>query len=78
MKTKELRNKVIHKVNEINDDNLLNDLIKILDNSTDTDEVFRLSENHKKAISSAIDQIEKGDYLTNEECNKKIDEWLKK
>jgi len=40
--------------------------------------IYRLSDNHKMAIRQAIDQIEKGDYLTNVQSNQQIDEWLNK
>lgn len=76
MTTNELRHKVIDKVSKLNDETLLNDLIKLIDNNIDDDEIYRLSDNHKKAVNTAIDQIEKGDYLTKEQSNKKTDEWL--
>lgn len=78
MNTKELKHKVIDKINQLEDDNLLIDLIRIIDNSAIDNEIYRFSENHKKAIDTTIDQIEKGDFLTNEQSNKQIDEWLKK
>ena len=78
MTTNELKHKVIDKINELDDDSLLKDLIRLIEDSTDDNEIYRLSDNHKKAINTAIDQIEKGDYLTNEQSNKEIDEWLKK
>ena len=36
------------------------------------------TDNHKNAINKAIDQIGNGDYLTNDQSNKQIDEWLNK
>ncbi len=69
MTTNELKHKVIDKNNEIEDDCLLKDLIKLIEDSTDDNEIYRLSDNHKKAINTEIDQIEKGDYLTNEQSN---------
>jgi len=69
MTTNELKHKVIDKINELEDDSLLKDLIKLIEDSTDDNEIYRLSDNHKKAINTAIDQIEKGDYLTNEQSN---------
>lgn len=76
MTTNELRHKVIDKVSKLNDETLLNDLIRLIDNNIDDDEIYRLSDNHKKAVNTAIDQIEKCDYLTNEQSDKKTDEWL--
>jgi hypothetical protein len=78
MTTKELRTRVIKKINEIDDESLLLDLIRLIDDSTEDNEIYRLSDNHKMAIHQAIDQIEKGDYLTNEQSNQQIEEWLNK
>ena len=78
MTTNELRHKVIDKVSKLNDETLLNDLIRLIDGNIEDDEIYRLSDNHKRAVDKAIDQIEKGDYLTNEQSNKKINEWLNK
>lgn len=78
MTTNELKHKVIDKINELDNDGLLIDLIRLIEDSSDDTEIYRLSDNHKKAINTAIDQIEIGDYLTNEQSNKQIDEWLNK
>lgn len=78
MTTNELRHKVINRINELDDDSLLKDLIRLIEDSIDDNEIVRLSDNHKNAIHIAIDQIEKGEYLTNEQSNKQIDEWLNK
>ena len=78
MTTKELKHKVIGKINELDDENLLNDLVRLIDDNVDENEIYRLSDGHKKAIHKAIEQIETGDYLTNEKSNKLIDEWLNK
>ena len=78
MTTKELQHTVIDKVKELEDDNLLNDLIKLIDDNYIDDDIYQLSTNHKTAIEVAIKQIEDGDYLTNEQSNKEIDEWLNK
>ena len=78
MTTKELKHTVIDKVNELEDDNLLNDLIKLIDDNIIDNDIYQLSSNHKTAIDIAIKQIENGDYLSNEQSNKEIDEWLNK
>jgi len=78
MTTNELKHKVIDKINGLSDDGILKDLIRLIEDSTDDNEIYRLSDNHKNAINTAIDQIEKGDYLTNEQSNRQIDEWLNK
>jgi hypothetical protein len=41
-------------------------------------EIYRLSDNQKVAIDTAINQINNGDFLTSEQANKEINEWLNK
>jgi hypothetical protein len=78
MTTIEMKNQVIGKINQITDKELLMDVYKLLNDSFNDDDVYRLSDNHKLAIDTAIEQIKSGDYLTNDQANKEIDEWLNK
>lgn len=75
MTTKDLREKVIDKVSKLEDEALLNDIMNLIDDKAD-DRIYRLSDDHAAAIDTAINEIEKGDYLSNEQANKLIDEWL--
>lgn len=76
MTTLELKSKVIDKVNTITDNDLLKDLIKLIENNSDDADIYRLSDNHKMTIGIAIEQIKKGDFISNQQANKEIDEWL--
>jgi hypothetical protein len=77
MTTIELKRRVIDKVNKVNDESLLMDLMRLVDDSDDK-EIHRLSYGHKIAIQTAINQIDSGDFLTNDQADKEIDEWLNK
>jgi hypothetical protein len=77
MTTIELKRRVIDKVNKVNDESLLLDLMRLLDDSDDK-EIHRLSNGHKIAVQTAINQIDNGDFLSNDQADKEIDEWLKK
>jgi hypothetical protein len=78
MTTLELKNRAIGKINQINDDELLTEVIKLLDNSFDDSEIYQLSDKHKIAIEEAKFQISNGEILTDEQANKEINEWLNK
>jgi len=78
MTTIELKNKVISKINQLNDDEILEEVYKILYSNFDDNEIYQLSDNHIIAIEKAKAQIERGEYITNEKANKEIDEWLNK
>jgi len=52
--------------------------LKVIDKVNDLNDTYQLTSNQKIAIDIAITQIEKGEFLTNEQSNKEIDEWLNK
>ena len=74
----ELKNKVISKINQINNDEILNEVYQLLDDSFEDTKIYQLSENHKNAIEIAKDQIDNGEFLTNEQANSEIGKWLNK
>jgi hypothetical protein len=78
MTTIEMKNQVIGKINQLTDNELLMDVYKLLNDSLEDSDVYILSDNHKIAINKAISQIDNGDFLTNDQSNKEIDEWLNK
>ena len=76
MTTIEMKNQVIGKINQLTDNELLMDVYKLLDDSLVDSDVYKLSDNHKIAIDRAISQIDNGDFFTNDQANKEINEWL--
>lgn len=78
MTTIEMKNQVIGKIHQLNDDELLIDVFKLLNNVIEDSDVYRLSDHHKIAVDRAISQIANDDFLTNDQSNKEVDEWLNK
>ena len=78
MTTIEMKNQVIGKINQLTDNELLMDVYKLLNDSSMDTEIYKLSDNQKAAIDTAIEQINNGDFLTCEQANKEINEWLNK
>lgn len=78
MSTIELRKKVIEKIKKIDDENLLNDVNKLIDLEAADLEVYKLNSEQRAAIAEAQIQIKNVEFLTDEEASKEINEWLKK
>lgn len=78
MKTAEIREKLIREINSSHNKNLLEELYRYLDRENKTQKTYNLSDEQKLAIEEAREQINNGDYLTSEEANQEIDEWLKR
>ena len=78
MSTIELRKKVIEKIEKIDDENLLNDVNKLIDLEMSDNEIYYLNEEEEQAVMEAENQIKNGQFLNDEEAKKDIAEWLKK
>ena len=75
MSTVELRQKVIKKIELLNEDHLLEELLALIDFQTDS-EPYKLSKEQKEAVDEAREQIKNGEYYTNDEVEGEIDTWL--
>lgn len=77
MSTVELRKKLIEKIQKTQDDRILEEAFRLLELETTEDiEIYKLNDDQKKAIGEARQQIKNGQFLTEEQANKEIDEWL--
>jgi hypothetical protein len=60
----------------IEDEEPLSEIISIIDKSDRT--IYQTTPEQRKAIKEGQDQIAKGNFFTNEQVEKEIDEWLGK
>jgi hypothetical protein len=80
MSTIELRERLINKISHTEDENILAEVNRLLgiETQSEADDVFIFTETEKMKIEEARLQIKNGDFLTHDEANKEIDEWLEK
>jgi predicted transcriptional regulator len=78
MSTIELRKLLIEKIQLTEDDKLLEEASRLLEVEIEESDVYILNDKQKEAIEEGRKQIVKGEYLTDEESNREIDEWLSK
>jgi len=77
MSTVELRKRLIEKIQKTQDQRILEEAFRLLELETAEDiEIYRLNDDQKIAINEAREQITNGQFLTEEQANKEIDEWL--
>lgn len=75
MSTAELKLKVINRITNITDNNLIEQIHRLIDFELEKD-VYELSEEQIQRIAEAREEYQKGDTLTNEEAIKEIEKWL--
>ena len=78
MLTKEMKKQLIDKIQSTDDANILEEVYRILEVSTQEVDMIVLSDDQKTKIDRGIKDIEEGRYLTHDEANREISEWLKK
>jgi len=78
MLTIELRRRLIDKIQKTENGDLLAEAYRLLELETGDIEMYKLNDDQRKAIDEARQQINSGQFLTDEHSNKEIDEWLSK
>lgn len=76
MTTIEIRKKLIEEINLSDNESLLEEIYRFLNLENEMQEIYHLNLEQNAAITEARSQIKNGDYLTNEEANLAIDQWL--
>ncbi|WP_432672344.1 hypothetical protein [Flavobacterium sp. SM2513] len=73
MTTLTLKNYLVSKINSIEDDSVLVKIKTIIDQN---EEVYILSDSQIRKVEKSRNQIENGNFLTQKEMDKKVEEWL--
>lgn len=78
MSTVELRKRLIDKIQKTDNEHLLKEAYRLLELEIDDLDIYKLSEDQRKAINEGRQQIKNGQFLTEDQANNEIDEWLSK
>jgi hypothetical protein len=75
MATLELKEKVIEKIKEANDDAVLEEIYQLLNGSKKSD-LYTFTESEWDEIEHSRNQIKIGESILENELNKKVEKWL--
>lgn len=75
MTTIELKKKLIKRINNIEDELLLEEISRLLDVEKDESDIYYFTKEEREAVEEARKQYARGEYKNNEEANKLFDEW---
>jgi len=78
MSSEEIKSVLHESIENIEDDDFLLSVKEIIDSKYGLSTIPKVSDNQMKRILESEDQIEKGNFLTNEEADKLVNEWLRK
>jgi predicted transcriptional regulator len=73
----ELKEKLIEKISNTDDKKMLERITWVIDIDPETENIYEMSAEEKAAVQEGLDDLDNGKRITNEESNKRADEWLK-
>ena len=76
--TMNVKERIKQRVNDINDPQLLDELLKAVELEHEIDHIDELTNPEKKAIDEGISDAESGKLHSNSEASQLVKEWLKK
>lgn len=78
MTIQDLKHKLITRINQSKDNQLLEEMYRLLaDDDSDTD-ILELSKEQAETVEQAQREYRNGQFLSQEQADKEIDEWLDK
>ena len=79
MSTAELKEKLIAQINDTDNYQLLTEISTMLYiESKSVNGVYQMSEAEREAVEDGLNQIRNGQWISDEEANRQIEEWLRK
>lgn len=78
MSTIELRKCLIDKIQNTDNQPSLEEAYRLLQLETEDIEIYKLSPEQKNIVNESRKQIKSGKFLTNDQADSEIDEWLSK
>ncbi len=77
MSTEQLKNLVIDRISEIEDENFLQAIKTILDSNLAPASIYKVTEAQRQKVEIGITQLNNGQIISNEDLEKEEDAWLK-
>ncbi len=74
----ELKNQVKDRIESVNDEYLLEEILNLIDFESEKEEIYIIPSDHQKELEISIEQMKNGDTISNEDVNAKVQKWLSK
>jgi hypothetical protein len=76
MATLELKKYLVSKINQIDDDLILNEIVQLIDKKEST--VYQLSKEQINLVNEAKEQFKNGDFIDQDEMDRRVEAWKKR
>ena len=76
MAISELKRRLIDKIRKMDNEDLLQKILRLLEPGSEEDDLYELSAGQRNAINEGREQIRRGQFFPDAQANREIDEWL--
>ncbi|MBK9733435.1 MAG: hypothetical protein IPO92_00125 [Saprospiraceae bacterium] len=73
-----LKNQVKKRIESVNDEYLLEEILNLIDFESEKEEIYIIPPDHQKELEISLEQMKNGDTISNEDVNVKVQKWLSK
>ena len=74
----ELKLQIINRLSTIDDEQVLEEILKLVNFESDMDAVYQLTDAEKKAIDAGLKDVKEGKVYSSEEADMMMNKWLRK
>ena len=74
----ELKNQVKKRIESVNDEYLLQEILCLIDFESEKEEIYIIPCDHQKELEISLEQMKNGDTISNENVNAKVQKWFSK
>ncbi len=78
MAVTELKNQIKDRIDAVNEEHLLEEILNLLEFESEDNEIFIIPVEHEKEIEKSLEQFENGEIITNESVLQNFQAWLLK
>ena len=74
----ELKDQVKKRIESVNDEYLLKEILNLIDFESENEEIYIIPSDHQKELEISLEQMKNGDTISNDDVNDKVQKWLSK
>jgi hypothetical protein len=78
MNVQDLKKQLVEKIQKTNDNLVLEEILRLLEIESESMGAYTLGEDQVQVINEAQEQIKQGKFLSNDDANTEINQWLGK
>ncbi len=72
----ELKNKVKKRIESLNDEHLLEEILSLINFESDKEEIYSIPPDHQNELEISLEQMKNGNTISNEDVNDILQKWF--